>query len=107
MTSRNSGQVRSGVVTCAGEAHRSCWDYRFPGSKLRSRLSLTSWMLLSCLFLFVVRMLRSHRDLLALAVIFMFLYVVSQRSTDVWVRPEESWIHWIMGCDAVGICAGG
>ena len=37
---------------------RSRWDYGFPGSKLRSRLSMTSWMLLSCLYLFVVRMLR-------------------------------------------------
>ena len=25
---------------------RSHWDYMFPGSKLRSRLSMTSWMLL-------------------------------------------------------------
>ena len=32
----------------------SHWDYGFPGSKLRSRLSMTSWMLLSCLYLFVV-----------------------------------------------------
>ena len=32
--------------------------YGFPGSKLRSRLSMTSWMLLSCLCLFVVSMLR-------------------------------------------------
>ena len=23
------------------------------------------------------------------------------------VRPGESWIHWIMGCGAVGTCAGG
>ena len=29
-------------------------DYGFPGSKLRSRLSMTSSMLLSCLYLFVV-----------------------------------------------------
>ena len=36
-------------------------DYRFPGSKLRSRLSMTSWMPLSCLHLFVVRMLRSRQ----------------------------------------------
>ena len=28
----------------------SCWDYGFPGSKLRSRLSMTLWMLLSCLY---------------------------------------------------------
>ena len=46
-------------------------DYSFPGSKLRSRLSMTSWMLLSCLCLFVLRMLRSWRDSLTLAVIFM------------------------------------
>ena len=42
-----------------------------------------------------------------LAVIFMSLLPVSQRSTDVWVRPEESWIHWIMGCGAAGTSAGG
>ena len=82
-------------------------DYGFPGSKLRSRLSMTSWMLLSCLFLFVVRMLRSLRDSLPLAVIFMCLLALSQRSTDVWVWPGESWIHWIMGCGAAGTCAGG
>ena len=46
-------------------------DYGFLGSKLRSRLSMTSWMLLFCLCLFVVRMLRSWRDSLTLAVIFM------------------------------------
>ena len=28
-----------------------------------------------------------------LAVIFMSLLVVSKRSTNVWVRPGESWIH--------------
>ena len=28
---------------------RSRWDYGFPGSKRISRLSITSWMLLSCL----------------------------------------------------------
>ena len=54
-------------------------------------------MLLSCLYLFVVRMLRSRRDLLTLAVIFISPQVVSQRSIDVWVRFGESWIHWIMG----------
>ena len=30
-----------------------------------------------------------------------------QRSTDVWVEPGESWIHWIMGCGTAGTCAGG
>ena len=30
-----------------------------------------------------------------------------QRSTDAWVGPEESWIHWVMCCDAAGTCAGG
>ena len=84
-----------------------CWDFGFPGSKLRSRLSMTSWMLLSCLYLFVVRMLRSQRDSLTLAVIFMSLLAVSQRSTDVWARPGESWIRWIMGCVAAGTCVGG
>ena len=28
----------------------SLWNYGVPGSKLRSRLSMTSWMLLSCLY---------------------------------------------------------
>ena len=72
---------------------RSRWDYWFPESKLRSRLSMTSWMLISCLYLFVVRMLRSQRDSLALAVISMSLLAVNQRSIDVWVGPGESWIH--------------
>ena len=66
------------------------WDYGFPGSKLRFRLSMTSWMLLSCLYPFVVRMLRSRRDSLTLAVIFMSLLAMSQRSTDVWVGTGES-----------------
>ena len=86
---------------------RSHRDYGFRGSKLRSRLSMTSWMLLSCLCLFVVRMLRSSRDSLTLAVIFMYLLAVSQTSTDVWVIPGESWIHWIMGCGPADTCAGG
>ena len=63
-------------------------------------------MLLSCLYPFVVRMLRARRDSLTLAVIFMSPHVVSQRSTDVWVRPGDSWIHWIMECGAAGACAG-
>ena len=86
---------------------QSRWDYGFPESKLRSRLSMTSWMLLSCLCLLVVSMLRSWRDSLTLAVIFMSLLAVSQRSTDIWVWLGESWIHWIMGCGAAGTCAGG
>ena len=61
---------------------------------------MTSWMLLSCLFLFVGRMLRSWRDSLTLAVIFMSLLAMSQKQMDVWVRPVESWIHCIMGCGA-------
>ena len=65
---------------------RSRWANGFPGSKLRSRLSMTSWMLLSCLYLF---MLRSRRDSLPLAVIFVSLLAVSQRSIDVWVGPGE------------------
>ena len=85
----------------------SHWDYGFPGSKLRSRLSMTSWMLLSCLYLFVVRMLRSRRDSLILAVIFMSPLAVRQRSIDIWFGPGKSWSHWIMGCGAAGTCAGG
>ena len=50
---------------------RSHWDNELPGSKLRSRLFKTSWMLLDRLYLFVVRMLRSRRDSPTLAVIFM------------------------------------
>ena len=57
---------------------------------------MTSWMQLSCLYLFVVRILRSWRDSHSLAVIFMSPHVVSQSLIDVWVRPRESWIHWIM-----------
>ena len=85
---------------------RSLWVCRFLESKIRSRLSMTSWMLLSCLYLFVVRMLRSRRDSLTLAVIFMSPHVVSQRSIDVWIGPVESSIHCIMGCGAVGTSAG-
>ena len=47
--------------------NRSRWDYGFPGSKLRSRLSMTSWMLRYCQYLFVLRMLRSRKDSLALS----------------------------------------
>ena len=36
--------------------------------KLRSRLSMTSWLLLSFLYLFVMRMLKSQRNSLTLAV---------------------------------------
>ena len=63
--------------------------------------------LLSCLYLFVVRMLKSRGESLTLAVIFMSLLTVSQRSIDVWVGPGESWIHWIMGCGPDGTCPGG
>ena len=59
------------------------------------------------LSVFVVRMLRSWRNSLSLAVIFMSLLAVSQRSIEVWVGPGESWNHWIMGCGAAGTCAGG
>jgi len=59
---------------------QSRWDYGFPWSLLRSSLSMTSWMLLSCLYLFVVRMLRLRRDSLTLALMFMSLLAVSQRS---------------------------
>ena len=59
---------------------QSCWDYEFPGSQLISRLSMTSYMLRSCLPRFVVRMLRSWRDSLTLAVISMCPLAVSQRS---------------------------
>ena len=44
---------------------------------------MTYWRLLSCLYLVVVRLLRSQRDSLTLAVIFMSLLAVSQRSIDV------------------------
>ena len=64
-------------------------------------------MLLSCLYLFVVRMLGSRTDSCALAVIFTSVLAVSKRSIDVWVGPGESWIHWIMGSGAAGTCAGG
>ena len=47
-------------------------------------------------------MLRSWIDSLTLAVIFMSLLAVSQRSIDIWVGPGESWIYWIMGCGAAG-----
>ena len=67
---------------------------------------MTSRMLLSCLYLFVVRMLRSRRESLTLAVTFMSLHVVSQRSIDVWIGPVESSIHCILGCGAVGTNAG-
>ena len=46
-------------------------------------------------------------DSITLAVIFMSLLAVSQRSMDVWVGPGESWIHWIMACGVVGTCVGG
>ena len=76
-------------------------DYGFPGSKLRSRLSMTP-----CTHLFVVRMLRSWRDSLTLTVIFMSLLAASQKSIDCWIGPGESWIHWIKQCGAAGTCAG-
>ena len=44
---------------------------------------------------------------ITLAVIFMSLPAVSQRSIDIWVGPGESWIHWVMGCGAACTCAGG
>ena len=65
---------------------------------------MTYWMLLSCLYQFVMKMLRLWSDSLTLAMIFMSLLAVSQRSTDVWVRHGESWIHWIMGCSTAGTC---
>ena len=36
----------------------------------------------------------------------MSLLAVSQRSIDIWVRPGKSQIHWFIGCDAAGTCAG-
>ena len=62
-------------------------DYEFPRSKLRSRLFMTSWMLPSCLYLFVARTLRSRRDSLNLAVIFMSAYcepAVNRRLGRAW-----------------------
>ena len=43
--------------------------------------------ILDAAILFVVRMLRTGRDSLALAVTFMSPLAVSQRSIDVWVGP--------------------
>ena len=63
--------------------------------------------ILDAAVLSVVSMLRSWRDSLTLAVIFVSLLAVSQRSIDVWVGPGESWVHWIMGCGAASICGGG
>ena len=85
---------------------RSRWDYGFPVLKQRSRLSMTHWMLF-CLYLFVVRMLTSQRESLTSAVIRLSLLAVSQRSMDIWVGLGESWIQWIIGCDAAGTCTGG
>ena len=48
-------------------------------------------MMLSCLNRFVVRMFRSRRDSLTLAVKFMSPLAVSQRTIDVWVGLGESW----------------
>ena len=71
-------------------------DYGFPGSKLRSRLSMTLWMLLSCLYLFGETVEVTER----------FTYPGSeihvsagceQRSIDGWIGLGESRIHWIMG----------
>ena len=42
-----------------------------------------------------------------LEVMFMSLLAVSHRSSDIWVGPGESWIHWVMGCGTAGTCAGG
>ena len=86
---------------------QSRWDYGFSGSKLRSRLSMTAWMLLAFLYQFVVRLLRSQIDSLTLAVIFISLLIVSQRSIDGWIRLGESRIHWIMGRGAADTCAQG
>ena len=47
--------------------------------KTEIQSSVTSWMLPSCLYLIAARMLRSWRDSLTLAVIFMYLLVVSWR----------------------------
>jgi len=59
-----------------------------------------------CVYLLVVRMLRSQRNSLPLAVIFMSPYVVSQSSMGIWVWPRESWIHWTMGCGVLCTDAG-
>ena len=36
---------------------------------------------------------------------FTSLLAVRQRSTDVWIGPGESWIHFIIGSGAAGTCA--
>ena len=84
------------MVVCQDVVEVSSTRWRSPWVNLRRSL----------LYLFVVRMFRLRRDSLTLVVIFMCPHVVSQRSPDVCVEPEESWIHWIMGCGAVGTCAG-
>ena len=76
-------------------------------SKIQAFNDILDAAISSILYPFGVRMLRSWRDSLTLAVIFMSLLAVSQSSIDVWVRSGESWIHWIMGCGAAGTCAGG
>ena len=84
---------------------RSHWDYGFLGSKLRSRLSMTSWMLLSILSVPVcgedVEVTERFTSLGS------DIHISAGCELDVWVRPGESWIHWIMGCGAAGSCAGG
>ena len=77
-------------------------------TKIQAFIDILDAVLLSdLLYLFVVRMLRSRRDSLTLAVIFMFPLAVNQRSIDVWVGPGESWIHWVMGCGTAVTCVGG
>ena len=79
-----------GALDVLNEESERQWDYACPWSKLRSRLSMTSWMLLSCLYLIVATILRSQIDLLTFALMFMSLLAVSQRSIDVWVGPGKS-----------------
>ena len=100
---------------------RSRWDYESSESKQRSRRSMTSWVLLSCLFLYCMwwgywcpgEIHLPWQWYSCLRV----LWDRGRWTTEVdgrlwdrgrdWVGPGKSWIHWIMEYGAVGSYAGG
>ena len=83
----------------------SRWDCESPGSRPRSRHSVTSCMRPLSQFLWVARMWKSRRRLPTLAAWFTRLPAAKWKSIDDWDEPGARWIRWTKVCGAAETCA--